>query len=138
MFLRHIVFTTRPPPYLLRCEPFFKRKHVCNSQENGVRTRCAAIVNHYALVNLLRRVSLLLRGIFSTAGSFGSRVYDKCSAFDQGLSGQEKSNHVINEMLPADDSEHALNSTTPIFATPLHPRRNHFAESCNDCEMQRP
>ena len=31
----------------------------------------AAIVNHYAIVNLLRRANLLRRSIFSTAGSFG-------------------------------------------------------------------
>ena len=68
--LRCSVFLLRPPD-LLRCEPFFERKNVCNSQENGVRTRYAAIVNHYATVNLLRRVSLLRRSIFSTAGSFG-------------------------------------------------------------------
>ena len=48
-----------------------KRKNVCNSQEKGVcsRRRCAAIVNHYAIVNLLRRVNLLQHTIFSTAGS---------------------------------------------------------------------
>ena len=68
--LRRSVFTT-PPPYLLRCEPFLERKNVCNFQENGVRTRRAAIVNHYAIVNLLRRVKILRRSIFSTAGSFG-------------------------------------------------------------------
>ena len=67
--LRHSVFTM--PPDLPRCEPFFERKNVCNSQENGVRTRCAAIAIHYAIVNLLRRVNLLQRSIFSTAGSFG-------------------------------------------------------------------
>ena len=44
------------PPDLLRCEPLFERKYVCTSQENGVRTACAAIVNHYAIANLLHRV----------------------------------------------------------------------------------
>ena len=67
--LRRSVFTT--PPRLLRREPFFERKHVCKSQENSVRTRCAAIVNQYAIVNLLRWVILIRRSIFSTVGSFG-------------------------------------------------------------------
>ena len=30
-----------------------------NSQENGVRTRCAAIVNHPAVLKILRVVNLL-------------------------------------------------------------------------------
>ena len=68
--LRRSVFTT-PPPDLLRREPLFEGTNVCNSQENGVCTRCAAIVNHYGIVNLLRRANLLRRSIFSTAGSFG-------------------------------------------------------------------
>ena len=46
-------------PYLLCCGPFFERKNVCSSQENGVRTRCAAIANHSAIVNSLRVVNLL-------------------------------------------------------------------------------
>ena len=56
------------PPNLVRRGPFFERKHFCNSQENGVRTRCAAIVNHPAVlkrlrvVNLLRVVFLVRRG----------------------------------------------------------------------------
>ena len=32
---------------------------MCNSQENGVCTRCAAIVNHRAMVKILRVVNLL-------------------------------------------------------------------------------
>ena len=50
--LRRSVFTTPP-----RCTTMgtLERKNVCNSQEDGVRTRCAAIVNQYAIVNLLRR-----------------------------------------------------------------------------------
>ena len=59
------------PPDLLRCERFFERKNVSNSQESGVHTQCAAIVNHYTIVNLLRRANLLRCSIFSTAGSFG-------------------------------------------------------------------
>ena len=39
-----VVFLLRPP-HLLRCGPFCERQNVRNSQENGVRTRCAAIVN---------------------------------------------------------------------------------------------
>ena len=65
-----VVFLLRPPD-LLRREPLFGRTNVCNSQENGVRTRCAAIVNHSAIVNSLHVVNLLRRSIFSTAGSFG-------------------------------------------------------------------
>ena len=58
------------PPNLLQRGPFFERKNVCNSQENGVRTRRAAIVNHPAVlkvlrvVNLLRVVFLVRRGPF--------------------------------------------------------------------------
>ena len=77
------VFTT--PPDLLRWEPFFERKNVCNSQENGVHTRCAAIVNHHAIANALRRVNLLRCSIFSTAGSLGHfRFQEK----KQGKEGQ--------------------------------------------------
>ena len=47
------------PPNLLRCGPFFERKNVCNSRENGVRTRCAAIVNHPAVLKILRVVNSL-------------------------------------------------------------------------------
>ena len=55
------VFTT-PPRFqikLLRRGPFSERENVSNSQENGVCTRCAAIVNHRALVKILRVVNLL-------------------------------------------------------------------------------
>ena len=45
-----VVFLLRPP-YLLRHGPFLQGENVCNSMENGVRTRCAAIVNHSAVVN---------------------------------------------------------------------------------------
>ena len=71
-----VVFLLRPPD-LLRREPLFEGMNVCNSQENGVRTRCAAIVNHYAIVNLLRQANLLRRSIFSTAGSFGNAARQK-------------------------------------------------------------
>ena len=56
-----VVFLLRPPAYVLRRGPFFERKNVCNSQENGVRTRRAAIANHSAIVN---SVVNLLRVVF--------------------------------------------------------------------------
>ena len=66
-----VVFLLRPPD-LLRREPLSEGTNVCNSQENCVRTPCAAIVKSlYAIVNLLRRANLLRRSLFSTAGSFG-------------------------------------------------------------------
>ena len=46
-----IVYLLPPPPYLLRCGPFFEKKNACNSLENGVRTRRAAIVDHSATAN---------------------------------------------------------------------------------------
>ena len=39
--------------------PFSERENVCNSQENGVYTRRAAIVNHRAIVKILRVLNLL-------------------------------------------------------------------------------
>ena len=54
-----VVFLLRPPN-LVRHGPFFdERKNVCNSQENGVRTRRAAIVNHPAVLKIVRVVNLL-------------------------------------------------------------------------------
>ena len=44
-----VVFLLRPPN-LVRRGPFLVRKNVCNSQETGVRTRRAAIVNHPAVL----------------------------------------------------------------------------------------
>ena len=54
-----VVFLLRPPN-LLRRRPFsfFERKNVCNSQENGVRRRRAAIVNHPGVLKILRVVNL--------------------------------------------------------------------------------
>ena len=40
-------------------DPSRRGKNVCHSQENGVRTRRAAIVNHRAIVKILRVVNLL-------------------------------------------------------------------------------
>ena len=51
-----VVFLLRPPN-LLRHRPFFERRNVCDSQENGVHTRCAAIINHTAIVNSLHVVN---------------------------------------------------------------------------------
>ena len=68
--LRRSVFYY-PPQIYYAVNPLFDGTNAYNSQENGVGTRCAAIVNHYAIVNLLRRANLLRRSIFSTAGSFG-------------------------------------------------------------------
>ena len=65
-----VVFLLRPPN-LVRRGPFFERKNVCNSQENGVRTRRAAIVNHPAVLKNSTRSRFTTRSIFSTAGSFG-------------------------------------------------------------------
>ena len=59
------------PPYLLRRRPFFERKNVCNSQENGVCTRRAAIINHYSKGKSTTRSKFTTRCIVSTAGSFG-------------------------------------------------------------------
>ena len=52
-----VVFLLRPPT--LRRGPFSERENVCNSQEKGVRARCAAIVNHPAVLKILRVVNLL-------------------------------------------------------------------------------
>ena len=46
-----VVFLLRPPDSLLR-RPFSEKENVCNSQENGVRTRCATIVSHRAIVKI--------------------------------------------------------------------------------------
>ena len=47
------------PPNLLRRRPSLERENVCNSQETAVRTRYAAIVNHPAVLKILRVVNLL-------------------------------------------------------------------------------
>ena len=65
------MFLLRPQIYYA-ADPSSRGKTVCNSQENGVRRRCAAVVDHYAIVDLLRGVNVLRRSIFgSTAGYFG-------------------------------------------------------------------
>ena len=69
-----VVFLLRPPN-LLRREPFFERKNVCNSQENGVRTRRAAIVNHPAVLKILRVVNLLCVVLLVRRGPLGRSLY---------------------------------------------------------------
>ena len=66
-----VVFLLRPPN-LVRRGPFFERKNVCNSQENGVRTRCAAIVNQPAVLKILRVVNLLRVVFLVRRGPLGS------------------------------------------------------------------
>ena len=51
-----VVFLLRRPD-LLRRGPFSERENACNSQENDVRTRCAAIVNRRAVLKILRVVN---------------------------------------------------------------------------------
>ena len=66
------VFLLRPPN-LLRRGPFLARKNVCNSQENRVRTSCAAIANHPAILKILRVVNLLLVVFLVRQGPLGNR-----------------------------------------------------------------
>ena len=89
-----VVFLLRPPD-LLRRGPFSERENVCNSQENGVRTRCAAIVNHRAILKILRVVIVFLvrRGPLGTSevpkrDGFWGRKLPK-----EGCGGQEKTAH---------------------------------------------
>ena len=67
-----VVFLLRPPNLLHR-GPFFERKNVCNSQENGVRTRCGAISKSPRRTKNTTRSKCTTRSIFSTAGSFGQK-----------------------------------------------------------------
>ena len=69
-----VVFLLRPPN-LLRRGPFSDRESVCNLQENGVRTRCAAIVNHRAVLKILRVVNLLRVVFLVRRGPLGLREY---------------------------------------------------------------
>ena len=66
-----VVFLLRPPN-LVRSGPFFERKNVCNSQESGVRTRCAAMVNHPAVLKIVRVVNLLRVLVLVQRGPLGS------------------------------------------------------------------
>ena len=67
-----VVFLLRPPK-LVRSGPFFERENVCNSQESGVRTRCAAIVNHPAVLKIVRVVNLLRVLFLVRPGPLGVR-----------------------------------------------------------------
>ena len=66
-----VLFSLRPPN-LVRRGPFLVRKNVCNSQETGVRTRRAAIVNHPAVLRILRVVNLLRVVFLVRRGPLGS------------------------------------------------------------------
>ena len=66
-----VAFLPRPPN-LVRRGPLFERKNVCNSQESGVRTRRAAIVNHPAVLKILRVVNLLRVVFLARRGPLGS------------------------------------------------------------------
>ena len=66
-----VVFLLRPPN-LVRHGPFLERTHVCNSQENGARTRRTAIVNHPAVLKVLRVVNLLRVVFLVRRGPLGS------------------------------------------------------------------
>ena len=66
------VFLLRPQN-LVRRGPFFEGKNVCNSQEKfGVHTRRAAIVNHPAVLEILRVVNLLRVVFLVRRGPLGS------------------------------------------------------------------
>ena len=83
-----VVLLLRPPD-LLRRGPFLERENVCNSQENDVRTRCAAIVNHRAVVKILRVVHLLRVVFLVRQGPLGNGMqfrkdfqgHNSCSKF---------------------------------------------------------
>ena len=64
------MFVLRPPNSVRR-GPFFERKNVCNSQENGVRTRCTAVVNHPAILKILRVVNLVREVFLVRRGPLG-------------------------------------------------------------------
>ena len=67
-----VVFLLRPPN-LVRRGPLLEGKNVCNSQENGVRTRRTAIVNHPAVLKILRVVNLLRVVFLVRRGPLGRR-----------------------------------------------------------------
>ena len=92
---------------------FFKGTNVCNSQEKCVRTRCAAIVNHYAILTLLRRANLLRRSIFSTAGSFGL-----CAGHEGGKVGGGKHGPIWQKrVFPSLTGFLALKRKSMVFST---------------------
>ena len=67
------------PPYLLQCEPLFEGNNACKAQESVSAQGGVAIVNHCAIVILLRVVNLLHRSFFSTTGSFGKSLASGCN-----------------------------------------------------------
>ena len=71
-----VLFLLRPPN-LVRRGPFLVRKNVCNSQETGVRTRRAAIVNHPAVLKILRVVNLLRVVLLVRQGPLGIRRFSE-------------------------------------------------------------
>ena len=71
--LRRSVFTT--PPQFTTPWTFFERNNGCNSQANGVRTRCAAIVNHPTVLKRLRVVNLLRVVFLVRRGSLGDIAF---------------------------------------------------------------
>ena len=83
------VFLLRPPN-LLRRGPFLERKNVCNSQESGVRTRCAAIVNHPAVLKILRVVNLLRVVFLVRRGPLGFCNNRRNCQRNMGVSGTGK------------------------------------------------
>ena len=72
--LRHSVFTT--PPKFTTPQTLLERENVCNSQETGVRTRYAAIVNHPAVLKKLRVVNLLRVLFLVRRGPLGNSTTD--------------------------------------------------------------
>ena len=81
----YVVVFLLPPPDLLRHGPFSERENVCNSQENGVCTRRAAIANHRAIVKTLRVVNLLRVVFLVRRGPLGralSKFY-RCGASEE-------------------------------------------------------
>ena len=106
-----VVFLLRPPN-LLRRGPFL-RKNVCNSQEDGVRTRCAAIVNQPAVLKILRVVNLLRVVFFVRRGPLG-----KC---------EMKSSHLVDFRVDFESNFGRfladLSQAWPILAEILRPKR---------------
>ena len=128
-----VVILLPPPPNLLCRGPF---KNVCNSQENGVRTRCAAIVNHPAVlkrlrvVNLLRVVFLVWRGPLGHAffirrketGGGGKGTAKKSRQLSTNVTGDLQ--QFVTDFLPSPlillsllDFAHSSRSCKPLVAT---------------------
>ena len=76
--LRRSVSATARPPYLLRCEAFFERKMSVIPRQMVSAQGARAIVNHYVIVNLLRRANLLRRS-YSQYGDFSEPCLSQCT-----------------------------------------------------------